>query len=120
MGVYLIFDKKKGKCYVGSASGQGGLWQRWRAYAETGHGGNADLKAVLEENGLGHSDNLQYSVLEIADSQVSDTQLYARENHWKDVLMTRDSATTRTSRQDGAKRPCAVQGVAYRIDGRGS
>ncbi len=44
-GVYLVMDKETGRHYVGSATGEGGLWQRWHAYAETGHGGNSELKA---------------------------------------------------------------------------
>ena len=32
-GVYLITDTKTGKLYVGSATGEGGIWQRWSEYA---------------------------------------------------------------------------------------
>lgn len=35
-GVYLITDTKTGKLYVGSATGEGGIWQRWCDYAYSG------------------------------------------------------------------------------------
>src|SRR5207249_3306444 len=53
-GVYLIVDTTTGKPYVGKASGNVGIWQRWCAYADNGHGGNVELKAVLEANGPEH------------------------------------------------------------------
>jgi hypothetical protein len=45
-GVYLILDSASGMQYVGSASGDGGIWGRWSEYARTGHGGNAELQAL--------------------------------------------------------------------------
>jgi hypothetical protein len=88
-GVYLITDILTGKIYVGSASGEGGLWQRWRAYAETGHGGTAELKDLLERQGEHYRGNFQYSVLEITDPQAQIDLICARENHWKEILMSR-------------------------------
>ena len=46
-GVYVIADRQNGKLYVGSATGEGGIWDRWKAYAETGHGDNKELKDLL-------------------------------------------------------------------------
>jgi hypothetical protein len=88
-GVYLIMDVSTGKAYVGSACGIGGIWQRWCSYAETGHGGNAELIALLREKGSGYAENFRYSVLEIADLLDTD-QVLTRESHWKDVLMSRE------------------------------
>jgi hypothetical protein len=39
-GIYLITDTTNGKHYVGKASGNNGIWQRWCSYAKDGHGGN--------------------------------------------------------------------------------
>lgn len=89
-GVYVIMDTATGKAYVGSACGEGGLWQRWRAYAEDGHGGDTELKALLASRGISYSDNFQYAVLEIADPQSSGEQVCARENHWKGVFLSRE------------------------------
>lgn len=88
-GVYLIMDASTGKAYVGSASGIGGIWQRWCSYAEAGHGGNAELIALLHEKGSGYAENFQYSVLEIADLLDTKDQVLKREGHWKHVLMSR-------------------------------
>ena len=64
-GVYLITDKKTGKLYVGSASGeQGGIWGRWSQYAHTKHGGNKRLVELIEAD-PDYCFNFQYSILEV-------------------------------------------------------
>lgn len=88
-GIYFICDRKTGKGYVGSATGDSGIWQRWEAYSNNGHGGNKELRDILKNNGSNYRHNFQYSILEIADSHTSDEQIIKRESHWKDVLMTR-------------------------------
>jgi hypothetical protein len=89
-GVYLITDTKTGKLYVGSATGDGGIWKRWSEYAENGHGGNKELVSLLQEKGEKYADNFQYSVLEIADTHSSANDVLARESYWKDVLCSRE------------------------------
>jgi len=88
-GVYLISDTKSGKLYVGSATGEGGLWQRWCSYASTGHGHNVELRAVMKELGDAHVEHFQYSILEIADTHTSQKEILQRESHWKSVLLSR-------------------------------
>ena len=88
-GVYLIADTKTGKLYIGSATGDGGIWQRWVGYAKNGHGGNKELKKLLKEKGERYSDNFQYSILEIADTHASTNDVLERESHWKDILCSR-------------------------------
>jgi hypothetical protein len=88
-GVYLIMDTETGSGYVGSAYGSGGIWERWCAYAATGHGGNIELKALLETKGANYVANFQYSILEIADPSATGEQVLERECHWKDALMSR-------------------------------
>jgi hypothetical protein len=88
-GVYLVMDSETGKGYVGSAYGEGGIWQRWSRYADKGHGGDAELIALLEEKGTSYAEHFQYAVLEIADPLDTKEQVLARENHWKEVLMSR-------------------------------
>lgn len=88
-GVYLITDSSTGKMYVGSATGQGGIWDRWSAYSDNGHGGNVLLRQVMQELGTEHAQNLRYSVLEIADTHASVNEVLEREAHWKAVLHTR-------------------------------
>ncbi|WP_236693734.1 GIY-YIG nuclease family protein, partial [Robbsia andropogonis] len=64
-GIYLITDQSNGKLYVGQANGTGGFWDRWRNYAETGHGGNKYLIPELKLSGEEHSHNFRFSILEV-------------------------------------------------------
>lgn len=89
-GVYLITDTKTGKHYVGSATGDDGIWQRWCSYAANGHGGNVDLKKVLKAEEPEYRAHFQYSILEIADTHATDKHILARESYWKDVLRSRE------------------------------
>ncbi|MEW9898972.1 GIY-YIG nuclease family protein [Chitinivorax sp. PXF-14] len=88
-GVYLITDRETGKLYVGSATGDCGLWQRWSSYVTSGHGGNKELIALLKNKPIDYCSRFQYSILEIADSHASDGYIGKREIYWKDVLMSR-------------------------------
>lgn len=85
-GVYVIADRFTGKLYVGSASGEGGIWDRWCSYAATGHGGNRELLDLLREKGAEYAEHFQFGILEIASPQVD---ILARESHWKRLLGSR-------------------------------
>ena len=89
-GVYIITDISTGKHYVGKASGEVGIWQRWCSYADNGHGGNEELKKLLTEKGAVHMSNFQCSILEIADTHASDDDILDRESYWMKVLKTRE------------------------------
>lgn len=89
-GIYLISDAESGKLYVGQACGEGGIWQRWVAYAGTGHGGNVELKQLLQSEGASRASSFRFSILEIADIHESDQDINGREAHWKRVLLSRD------------------------------
>ena len=89
-GVYLITDTTTGKHYVGKASGDVGIWQRWCSYAKTGHGGNKELKKLLSKKGGDYARHFQYSILEIADSNASEQDIRDRESHWMNTLKSRD------------------------------
>jgi hypothetical protein len=89
-GVYVITDTTSGKQYVGSAYGGTGIWQRWAAYSKNGHGGNKELRRILNANGADHARFLQFSLLEICDLNASDDYIIGRESHWKTVLRTRE------------------------------
>lgn len=89
-GVYLITDTATNKRYVGSAYGDDMLLGRWQAYAKNGHGGNKELKALVEEKGLDYvKDNFRYSILDIYKSTTNDEEIIARESWWKNILLTR-------------------------------
>jgi len=89
-GVYLITDTATGKLYVGSATGEGGIWDRWCDYSASGHGGNKELIAILKTHGSEYSSNFQYSILEIADTHTSTNDVLDRESYWKNVLCSRE------------------------------
>ena len=88
-GIYLIADGETGKQYVGQAPGKGGIWQRWVEYAETGHGGNVELRALLKEGRIERARKFQFVLLEVADPGASQEHLDARETYWKEALLTR-------------------------------
>ena len=89
-GVYVISDGKTGSQYVGSAYGGIGIWQRWSEYANTGHGGNKELKQLLRDNGKDYAKSFQFALVEVCDINAGIDFILSRERHWKDVLMTRE------------------------------
>lgn len=94
-GVYLIADSNTGMLYVGSATGLNGIWDRWVAYAESGHGGNKELKALIVQKGRKYARHFRFSILEIADFHTTDDEIIEREQHWKRALLSRDRGMNR-------------------------
>lgn len=89
--VYLITDTSNGKMYVGSATAQYGmLLQRWTNYIDNGHGGNVELKHIVDTKGFDYiKANFQYSVLENYNARMDDNYILSREKWWKDTLCTK-------------------------------
>ena len=81
-GIYLITDVSDGARYVGSAYGSENLLQRWRSYAETGHGGNKLLRGR-------DAANFQFSILELLGMAEDQKGVVDKENSWKERLMSR-------------------------------
>lgn len=90
--VYLITDRKTGKLYVGSAtSDYGMLLSRWSSYVANGHGGNKELKALVEKEGFDYvKTHFQYSLLENYNGKIDDYFVLERESWWKKVLQSRE------------------------------
>lgn len=89
-GVYLITDGQTGRRYVGSAYGDQGIWSRWRNYVETGHGGNVELRNLVDERGLDYCRaHFRFALLEHRTSRTADETIISRESFWKRVLLTR-------------------------------
>ena len=63
------------------------LWQRWKAYAETGHGGNKELKKLSMDY---IRKNFHYSILQNFVASVSDDVVNEREQFWKKILNTQN------------------------------
>ena len=106
-GVYVIFDKKTGKKYVGSAYGARGVWGRWGCYVDSLDGGNKGLKKLFREIGKEITDemkeifkkenpreyvrkNFVFTLVERCLFEMSKEEIIKRENFWKDALLSRD------------------------------
>lgn len=89
--VYLITDRSNGKQYVGSATSKNGmLLERWRAYAENGHGENKELRTLIDKHGLSYAEHhFQYSILENYNQRTDDDEISKRETWWKETLCSR-------------------------------
>jgi len=71
--IYRIVDLASGKIYIGSAYGREGLWQRWLAYANNGHGGNKKLL------GLDY-DKFQWSIVRTLSGVMSQREVIGIEH----------------------------------------
>lgn len=89
-GVYIISDLSNGKLYVGSAYNEKSFWNRWKEYSNNGHGGNAELKKLIDNNGIDYANNFQFSILETRSMNAEDDDIIKRESYWKDILLTRE------------------------------
>ena len=92
-GVYLISVRTRTavRRYVGAAYGEQGIWSRWVQYAETGHGGTAELSQLMEDRGLDYCrQHFRFALLEHMPRNTSDESVQDREIHWKRILGTRD------------------------------
>lgn len=90
-GIYLISDAATGKLYVGKADGIDGIWGRWCSYAQTGHGGNVELRREFDLDGSEERlAQLNFSILEVADLHATEQEVLERESHWMNVLMSRE------------------------------
>lgn len=101
-GVYVISDPGAGKLYVGSAYGTQGIWGRWCQYT-SGHGNNKMLKELVEAEGVKRAAHFWFSVLETIDIGASPEDVIARENHWKEVLLTRQGGYNASESRRSAK-----------------
>ncbi|WP_156677944.1 GIY-YIG nuclease family protein [Sphingomonas profundi] len=87
-GVYLLTCPRDGSLYIGSATGEGGFWQRWSEYRANGHGGNVAMR------GRERSDYVA-SVLEVSGSTATPDDILAAEASWKRKLLTGQFGLTR-------------------------
>lgn len=89
-GIYLITDTKTGRRYVGAAYGGQGIWSRWCAYVDTGHGGNVELRSLVTDPTLAYCRaNFRFALLEHRSARTDDETVISREQFWKGILLTR-------------------------------
>lgn len=87
--IYLIVNGLTGEQYVGSATGNGGLWQRWCEYAKSGgHAGNLRLKAACAES-TGCPAAFKFSILETFSRNLAREEALSLEAFFKQKLGTR-------------------------------
>lgn len=86
--IYLVVDGLSGAQYVGSATGNGGLWQRWCEYAKTKHCNNQRLKELCDGN-VGHPAAFRFSILETFSRSLSRDEALSLETFFKQKLGSR-------------------------------
>lgn len=87
--IYYIFDTHSRKGYVGSAYGERNLMQRRQEYAETGHGGDVELKPL-------NAQNFRFSILQLLAPDLPMDEVVRVESNWKSRLHTREFGLNRT------------------------
>jgi hypothetical protein len=85
-GVYLITHE--GNQYVGAAYGKEGIYGRWRQYAQNGHGGNKELKELLETQPDAYK-QFRFSVLRELPRSMSDKEIIQKEMLYQEKLGSR-------------------------------
>lgn len=95
--VYMILDKETGKQYVGvtykdmKTGIKNGILGRWTEYAQTGHGNNKLLVALLEDKGISYAEqNFQWTILETLPLNVTPKVAIDRESLYKKKFGTRE------------------------------
>jgi len=81
-GIYYISDASDGKAYVGSAYGNDNIFGRWKAYADSGHGGNRLLRQR-------NKDDFRFTILQRVSPDMDAADVIHLENTWKERLHTR-------------------------------
>jgi len=84
----VLFGVFKVHQYIGSANGKNGIWQRWSNYASNYTGGNDQLIALLKTDPLYYK-NFKYSVLQTLPSNITQREIVAIENLYKEKLGSR-------------------------------
>ena len=88
-GVYCLTDTNNGKLYIGSATGEGGVAQRWGNYLDSKHGGNVKLIKLYNEKGAEYFEQyFTYTLLEYFGLSYDPESVLKREQHWKRCLDT--------------------------------
>jgi hypothetical protein len=81
-GVYLVTDRSNGKRYVGSAYGDAGIWSRWRAYVDTGHGWSDEFTKLVAAEGVGYArKHFRFARLEHRPVRTDDRAILEREQY---------------------------------------
>ena len=89
IGVYCLTDTFTGKLYIGSATGENGVAQRWGNYLASKHGGNKKLIALYNKEGKEYFEtNFTFTILEYFGQSYDPIRVIEREQYWKHCLDT--------------------------------
>ena len=88
-GVYCLTDTHTGKLYIGSATGEEGVAQRWGNYLDSKHGGNKKLITLYEQKGQEYFEKyFTYTLLEYFSLSYDLNKILEREQYWKHCFNT--------------------------------
>lgn len=94
--IYMIVDSKTGKQYIGSTyTADGGLYARWKHYANTFHADDAELIRIKEQNDQAYLDGFKWFILKVLPLQISETEALEEETFFKERFCTRISGLNR-------------------------
>ena len=90
-GIYCLTDTNTGHLYIGSASGEFGLAQRWNDYINTKNGGNKALIDLYNQEGDEYFEKyFKFTLIEYFGMQTDKKTIGYRENYWKMAFDTRE------------------------------
>lgn len=87
--IYLIVDKSDGKQYIGSAYSESGIFDRWKCYVETKHGGNKQMEELIC-NYPERFENFQFSILQILPKTLTQDEVINVEDLYKQKLLSKE------------------------------
>lgn len=88
-GVYCLTDTHTGKLYIGSATGNEGVAQRWGNYLNSKHGDNVKLIKLYKDKGEAYFEKyFTYTLLEYFGLSYDPERIKEREQYWKKCLDT--------------------------------
>lgn len=88
-GIYCLTDTNTGKLYIGSASGEGGVAQRWGNYLESKHGGNVKLRELYNRKGSEYFEKyFRFTLIEYFGLSYDHDKIIEREQYWKKCFDT--------------------------------
>ena len=90
-GVYLLIDDNEGKFYIGSATGESGIWQGWSNYIYNFTGGNKGLDDLHKQVSPEYFNaNFRFVLLEYFTDKTDVKYVLERESFWKNAFDTRN------------------------------
>lgn len=88
-GIYCLTDTSNGKLYIGSATGEEGVAQRWGNYLSSKHGGNKKLIKLYEKKDDKYFEKyFTFTLLEYFGLSYDPEKIREREKYWKKCLNT--------------------------------